>query len=92
MPQTQSQMRLFTRCPRLVSVSCQAPDFTVCLGQGKPPLAGVESLDPTLLPERFVRVERTVNRTALREALDAGENIPGVYLGNPQPFLTVRKT
>jgi hypothetical protein len=69
-----------------------APDFTVSLGQGKPPLAGAEHLDPASLPDHFVRVERSVNRTALREALDAGEHIPGVYLGNPQPFLTFRKT
>ena len=71
-----------------------APDFTVSLGQGKPPLAGAESLDPTLLPDRFVRIERTVNRTALREALDAGEDLAGIsiYLGNPAPHLIVRKT
>jgi hypothetical protein len=71
-----------------------SPDFTVSLGQGKPPLAGADSLDPTSLPDRFVRVERSVNRTALREALDAGEDLSGisVYLGNPQPHLIVRKS
>jgi hypothetical protein len=71
-----------------------APDFSVSLGQGKPPVAGADSLDPTLLPDRFVRVERSVNRTALREALDAGEDLSGisVYLGNPSPHLIVRKT
>jgi hypothetical protein len=71
-----------------------APDFSVSLGYGKQPLAGAESLDPAALPDRFVRVERSVNRTALREALEAGEDLAGVscYLGNPQPHLILRKT
>src|SRR5688572_8748083 len=73
----------------------QAPDFSVSLGQGKPPLVGVENLDPYLMPKRFVKTECSVNRTALREALEAGDPAVAdapVYLGNPQPHLIVRKT
>jgi hypothetical protein len=67
-----------------------APDFSVSIGYGKAPIVG--AVEASELPDHLVRVERSINRTALREALDAGENIPGVYLGNPQPHLIVRKS
>jgi Siphovirus Gp157 len=83
--------RAVAHCMLLAGVkSLPAPDFTASVRYGQPPLSGAETLDPTKLPDRFVRIKREVNRTALRDALEAGENIEGVYLGNPQPTLTVR--
>ena len=67
-----------------------APDFTASVRYSKPPLSGADTLDADKLPDRFVRITRAVNRTAIRDALEAGETLEGVYLGNPQPTLTVR--
>jgi hypothetical protein len=66
-----------------------APDFSVSVGYGKPPIIGAET---AAIPERLLRIKTEVNRTALREALEAGETIPGCYLGNPSPHLIIRKT
>lgn len=69
-----------------------APDFTASVRYGEPPLSGADTLDPNQLPDRFVRIKREVNRTAIRDALEAGETLEGVYFGNPSPTLTVRKS
>jgi hypothetical protein len=68
----------------------QSPDFSVSVSYGKKPLCGVESLNPADLPPRFVRTKVEVDRNALRAALESGEHLDGVYLGNAAPFLTVR--
>src|SRR5215207_563261 len=57
-----------------------APDFSASVRYGQPPLSGADTLDATKLPDKFVRVKREVNKTALREALEAGEHIEGCYL------------
>lgn len=65
-----------------------APDLTATLTPGKPALVG--ELDAALLPDRFCRVKREPDRPAIRAALEAGELIEGIYLGNADPILTVR--
>jgi hypothetical protein len=71
-----------------------APDFSASVSYGKAPIMGAESLDPDVLPPRFVRIRKEVDRIALRAALENGEGLDGVsvYLGNPAPFILVRKT
>jgi hypothetical protein len=69
-----------------------SPDFTVSLGQGKPPLAGADKVDLTQLPAHLLRTTVELDRSALREALEKGERVEGCYLGNPSPHLIVRKT
>lgn len=46
--------------------------------------------DPETLPDEFVRVRRELNRTAIRDALKDGREVPGFYLNNSPPGLTVR--
>lgn len=65
-----------------------APDFTASITDSKPPIVG--DLDPNKLPDRFVKTVRVLKKTAIREALEAGEQVEGVYLGNPAPILTIR--
>lgn len=64
-----------------------APDMTVSLRTGKP---SVDVTDLSKLPERYVRVKVEADKAAIRAALDDGEDIPGVTLGNASPVLTVR--
>jgi len=64
-----------------------APDLTLSLGAGKPPLI----LDDvtTLLPE-FARVKTEPDRVAIRAALEAGQKLSFARLGNARPYLTIR--
>lgn len=68
----------------------EAPDFTAVLGRGQPKLVGLEAIDPADLPDCLVRIKREVDRTAVRRALERGEEIDGLCLGNPQPSLIVK--
>lgn len=63
------------------------PEFTVSLSAGRP---GVVVTDESALPDRFVRVERKPNLSALREAMEDGEVILGAEWSNAAPRLTVR--
>lgn len=64
-----------------------APDFNVSLSAGKSPLI---ISDEAALPDDLCRVKREADKTAIKAALDAGRDVPGVVLGNPAPILTVR--
>lgn len=65
------------------------PDMTVTVMPGK---AGVTVTDETLLPDSCVKIVRRPSMTAIREAIEAGESVPGTAPKNPKPYLTVRLT
>lgn len=64
------------------------PEATVSVGQKKP---GIAHVDETLLPDRFFKTERKVSKSAINEALDKGEAVPGVTMGNGGVSLSVRR-
>lgn len=68
----------------------EAPDFTLSL-RNVPPT--VQITDEAALPEGFVttKITRAPDKRALKEALQAGEAIPGATLGNGGVGLTVRR-
>ncbi|WP_371835637.1 siphovirus Gp157 family protein [Ochrobactrum sp. C6C9] len=63
------------------------PEATVSIGKGR---AGVEIVDESLLPDNVVKLKREPDKTAIKAALDAGEDVPGAALREGQPTLTVR--
>ncbi|MDH0125446.1 siphovirus Gp157 family protein [Brucella intermedia GD04153] len=63
------------------------PEATVSIGKGR---AGVEIVDESLLPDNVVKLKREPDKTAIKAALDAGEDVPGAVLREGQPTLTVR--
>lgn len=65
----------------------ERPDFTASIGAGRPK---VTITDETLLPDRFIRITRAANKSAVGDALKAGTEVPGALLGNAEPTLTVR--
>jgi hypothetical protein len=69
-----------------------SPDFTATVQHGKPPLVGLETLDAKTLPDRLCVIEKRVSRTHVRAELESGGTIDGVTLGNPEPFLVVRRS
>jgi len=63
------------------------PEFTVSLAVGKP---GVVVTDPAAVPDDFVRVTRTPDKTAIGAAIASGATVPGAELANGMPVLTIR--
>jgi hypothetical protein len=65
--------------------------MTISVGRGKP---RVIITNPDLVPDFLCRIVREPSKTAIAEALKNfynAEDIPGVTLGNPQPFLTIHR-
>lgn len=63
------------------------PEATVSIGKGR---AGVEIVDEALLPDNVVKLKREPDKTAIKAALDAGEDVPSAVLREGQPSVTVR--
>jgi type II secretory pathway component PulL len=62
-------------------------DMSVSLRASAP---GVEIIDMSQLPERYVRVKIEPDKSAIREALKDGEIVPGAALKNGGNALTIR--
>lgn len=67
----------------------EAPEFTLSIVPGSIGIRG--ELDPEKLPDHLVRIKREPDKTAIKAALQAGEIVEGVYLGNGAPHLRVTK-
>lgn len=65
----------------------EQPDFSVGISAGT---ASVVITDETQLPEAFMRVEKSPNKTAIGAALKGGASVPGAELSNGLPRLNVR--
>jgi len=68
--------------------SLERPEYTASLAPGRPHV--VPTLPPEQLPERFQRVTYEANKTALSDALAAGEPDTPAEWSNPPLVLTVR--
>ncbi|RRY11378.1 hypothetical protein EGJ58_06865 [Brucella anthropi] len=63
------------------------PEATVSIGKGR---SGVEIVDESLLPDNVVKLKREPDKTAIKAALDAGEDVPGAALRVGGETITVR--
>lgn len=63
-------------------------EATITVRKGQQQLVG--DADPFFLPEHFVKVSRTVDRTAVKDALKTGQEVPGFSLSNATPSLSIR--
>lgn len=66
-----------------------APDMTISLSMGKPPILLDEDIQ---VPEQFCRVEYEPDKRVIRDAIERGEHLPFARLGNPSPVLTIKRT
>lgn len=66
----------------------ELPEATLSLRAGTQQLVG--DADPFFLPEHFVKISRTLDRTAIKDALKTGQTVPGFELSNSQPTLSIR--
>jgi len=63
------------------------PEATISISKAR---ASVEITDEAELPQGFVKTIRQPDKTAIGEALKAGEAVPGAQLAYGMPSLTVR--
>lgn len=63
------------------------PSATISVSQAAP---SVVIEDEASIPERFIRIKREIDKTAINAAVKAGEEIPGVVVNNGGSRLTVR--
>jgi len=67
---------------------CELPEATLSLRNN--PQALIGNADPVSLPDDLVKITRTIDRKKVREALEAGQEVPGFQLSNAPPSLNVR--
>jgi hypothetical protein len=66
----------------------ELPEVTASLKNNPPQLIG--DPDPYELPDELVKVARTADRKAIREALERGDIVPGCLLSNAPPSLQLK--
>jgi nitrogen fixation/metabolism regulation signal transduction histidine kinase len=66
----------------------ELPEATLSLRAGTQQLSG--DADPKDLPDSLCKISRDLNRTAIKEALKTGKEVPGFSLSNSTPSLTIR--
>jgi len=64
------------------------PQATIYIGKGR---EKVVELNRDECPEAFRKTTWTPDKTAIGDALKAGEHVPGFALSNPQPTLNIRR-
>jgi hypothetical protein len=65
----------------------EAPDLTASLTNTRP---GVVIEDEAAIPSQLCKIVRTPDKTAIKAALEQGEEVPGASLSAPSQTLTVR--
>lgn len=65
----------------------ELPDLTASIAAGRP---SVVIVDEAALPDQFIRTRREPDKTALLQAMKAGEAVTGATLSNSLPSLQVR--
>ena len=66
----------------------ELPECTLSLRAGQQQLVG--EFDPNALPDELCKISRAIDRTAVKDALKAGQTVPGYELSNSPPSLTIR--
>jgi DNA-binding transcriptional ArsR family regulator len=66
----------------------ELPEATLSQVRRQPQIVG--EVDADALPDDLVRIKREPNRTAIREALDNGRELPGLSLSNAAPGLMMK--
>jgi hypothetical protein len=66
----------------------ELPEATLSLRAGTQQLVGDANAND--LPDELCKISRSVDRTAVKDALKAGKEVPGFSLSNSPPSLTIR--
>lgn len=63
-------------------------EATISVRKGTPQLVG--DADPASLPDDLCKISRNPDRSAIKEALKTGKEVPGFSLSNATPSLSIR--
>jgi hypothetical protein len=66
----------------------ELPEATLSLRNGAQQLVG--EADAATLPDELCKISRNPDRTKIKEALKAGQTVPGFQLSNAHPSLSIR--
>jgi hypothetical protein len=66
----------------------ELPEATISVRKGTPQLIG--EADPASLPDELCKISRSPDRTAIKDALKTGKEVPGFSLSNATPSLSIR--
>jgi nitrogen fixation/metabolism regulation signal transduction histidine kinase len=66
----------------------ELPEATLSLRAGQQQIIG--DADPAALPDALCKISRSPDRTAIKEALKTGKEVPGFSLSNATPSLSIR--
>jgi len=66
----------------------ELPEATITIRKGSPQLIG--EADPASLPDDLCKISRSPDRTAIKDALKTGKEVPGFSLSNATPSLSIR--
>lgn len=66
----------------------ELPEATLSLRAGTQQLVG--DAEPASLPDDLCKISRSIDRTAVKDALKAGQTVPGFQLSNSPPSLSIR--
>lgn len=66
----------------------ELPEATLSIRKGQPKLVG--EADANTLPDELCKVSRAIDRTKIKDALKAGQTVPGFELSNSEPSLSIR--
>ncbi|QIO34353.1 siphovirus Gp157 family protein [Bradyrhizobium sp. 1(2017)] len=65
----------------------ELPEGTIFLRNNAQQIVG--EIDPAVLPDDLVKIERKADRAAIKDALKAGRDLPGLVLSNSPPSVVV---
>jgi hypothetical protein len=66
----------------------ELPEATISVRKGTQQLVG--EADPASLPDELCKISRSPDRTAIKDALKTGKEVPGFSLSNATPSLSIR--
>lgn len=84
------RLKLFFETHGLKSVETSRYKLNLAKNGGKAPLILDESVPMTQLPEQFQRVSIEADTKAIREALEAGQELPFAHLGDRGSSLRIK--
>ncbi|MFB2935948.1 siphovirus Gp157 family protein [Aerosakkonemataceae cyanobacterium BLCC-F154] len=84
------RLKWFFEIHKLKTVETVRYKLSLTKSGGKPPLILDDGISPTDLPEKFQKSHVEADKTAIRAALEAGEELNFAYLGDRSSSIRIR--
>ncbi|MFB2839784.1 siphovirus Gp157 family protein [Floridanema evergladense] len=84
------RLKWFFEINKLKTVETARYKLSLTKSGGKPPLILDDGISPTDLPQKFQKLHVEPDKTAIRTALEAGEELDFAYLGDRNSTIRIR--